>query len=298
MQTSQEDIGSVPQTGGSTVAPGGSADLGLQKSLLNKKPKGRPRTPDVTSIDRADNDNLPLYAAITLLQRLIRGRAVQNSMFEGRYRRSELIAELRASSEYEQTVLENPEESQFLAESNWSDNMNKIKDTTLDTVSGTISSNFLVLLSQEKDREEVYNEMQEEANKAILDRKQRELIEAGRRQKQGVRNLKNPPKPTVPQPTATVPKKEPKKSPATVDFAQLIISAAADKVATTEVLNNIEQYPSIVDAFRGASSSEEQEQICRDLVMAVSSPRSDGKAEDINMELFNSVLSQLKKILG
>jgi hypothetical protein len=34
-------------------------------------------------------------SAVTLLQRLVRGRAVQNVMYEGRFRRRELIAELR-----------------------------------------------------------------------------------------------------------------------------------------------------------------------------------------------------------
>lgn len=37
----------------------------------------------------------PEYLAVLLLQRLIRGRAVQNVMFEGKERRKELIRELR-----------------------------------------------------------------------------------------------------------------------------------------------------------------------------------------------------------
>lgn len=38
--------------------------------------------------------------ALILLQRLVRGRAVQNMMFEGKEKRLELIAELRACEDY------------------------------------------------------------------------------------------------------------------------------------------------------------------------------------------------------
>lgn len=174
-----------------TASANNTADFSKSKtpSLLNKKPKGRPRTPDATIADRADNDNLPLYAAVTLLQRLIRGRATQNSMFEGRYRRSELIAELRASSDYEKTIRENPEESQFIAEAKWSANVDAIKETTMDSAAGAVSSNLLVLLATEKKRAEVFDELQAEAGRAVKERKERELMEGGRRQKDGVAGL-------------------------------------------------------------------------------------------------------------
>ena len=38
--------------------------------------------------------------AIILLQRLVRGRAIQNMMFEGKEKRLDLIAELRATEEW------------------------------------------------------------------------------------------------------------------------------------------------------------------------------------------------------
>lgn len=54
----------------------------------------RPSTPDLTAnITDTPDDALPsLYAAVSLLQRLIRGRAEQNRMFEGRAKRKDLIA--------------------------------------------------------------------------------------------------------------------------------------------------------------------------------------------------------------
>jgi len=51
--------------------------------------------------------------AIILLQRLIRGRAMQNMMFEGKEKRLDLITELRATEEWKaQSDL--PEEKELL----------------------------------------------------------------------------------------------------------------------------------------------------------------------------------------
>ena len=193
----QPSVGGVENsvTTSNVVPESSQQDMKQTSLLLAKKPKGRPRTPDVTTIDSEDNDNLPLYAAMALLQRLIRGRAMQNIMFEGRYRRTELIAELRAANDYERTICENPEESQFIAEQKWSENLDKIKETTIDNTVGAVSSNFLVLLAAEKDREEVHRELQKEANKIVVERRRRELVEAGRRQKEGIPDLVEIPTP-------------------------------------------------------------------------------------------------------
>jgi len=52
--------------------------------------------------------------AIILLQRLIRGRAMQNMMFEGKEKRLDLITELRATEEWKSTS-DMPEERELLA---------------------------------------------------------------------------------------------------------------------------------------------------------------------------------------
>lgn len=150
VQMSVEESGAAGSNNNNNADSNVEGNMASKSLLLNRKPKGRPRTPNITNIDREENENLPLYAAITLLQRLVRGRAVQNSMFEGRHRRSELIAELRSSTEYEATLTEEPEVSQSLAEQKWQENIETVKQTTVDTVAGAISSNFLVLLAQEK----------------------------------------------------------------------------------------------------------------------------------------------------
>lgn len=51
--------------------------------------------------------------AIILLQRLIRGRAMQNMMFEGKEKRLDLITELRATEEWK-AQSELPEEKELL----------------------------------------------------------------------------------------------------------------------------------------------------------------------------------------
>lgn len=65
----------------------------------------RPPTPVAKEFIRSDNKdthetNDRKTRAIILLQRLLRGRAKQNMMFEGKEKRLDLIAELRATEEW------------------------------------------------------------------------------------------------------------------------------------------------------------------------------------------------------
>lgn len=250
-------------------------------SLLSRKPKGRPRTPDFTTSHRSEDDNHALYSSLVLLQRLIRGRAVQNTMFEGRYRRAELISELRAADEYKQVLEESEEEQQEIEKAKWDETIEEVRTSTMDAVTGAVASNTLVLLTQEKEREEVLQQMQEIADAAKEERIKREIAEAGRRQREGVQGLT--------EYTTKKPEPEPEPAPEvdaglaaavtpmTLEFADIVISTAAEKVAADEVLSHIENYPSLVESFKNAKSSEEQEEICRDLIQALSTPRPDGR---------------------
>lgn len=64
----------------------------------------RPPTPIAKEFIRSDpkdhEANDRKTRAIILLQRLLRGRAKQNMMFEGKEKRLDLIAELRATEEW------------------------------------------------------------------------------------------------------------------------------------------------------------------------------------------------------
>lgn len=128
--------------------------------LLSRKPKGRPRTPDYTANKAQEPENSPLYSSVILLQKLIRGRAVQNSMFEGRYRRRELINELRSVDEYNDLLQNDHNEKLRAKESNWNKKLDMVKESTVDTISGSVTSGLLVLMAQEKEREEYYRQIQ------------------------------------------------------------------------------------------------------------------------------------------
>ena len=139
-------VGSEP--GSRATSKGGS-------SLLSKKPhKGRPPTPDLVHSSKDDSavatmiENQPLRAAVVLLQRLIRGRAVQNVMYEGRVRRAELIGELRGADE---AMLQASQKSrEQLDTEHWEQREEKIRESTVDAVAGGASSNLFQVLSQEQ----------------------------------------------------------------------------------------------------------------------------------------------------
>jgi hypothetical protein len=54
--------------------------------------------PEKSKADHAQRDQR--RRAVILLQRLVRGRATQNMMFEGKEKRLDLISELRATEEW------------------------------------------------------------------------------------------------------------------------------------------------------------------------------------------------------
>jgi hypothetical protein len=64
----------------------------------------RPNTPNFQIEKEETEEDDEKRKATLLLQRLIRGRAVQNMMFEGKEKRLDLIAELRATEEWKQAA--------------------------------------------------------------------------------------------------------------------------------------------------------------------------------------------------
>ena len=151
-----------------------------------KNPQGRPVTPDLT-VDMHTGDKLnsrhAISAACTLLQKLIRGRSVQNVMYEGRLRRAELISELRQADDYiagmvTESAVEVANEAKRVREI-------AARTATLDNIIGGTSSSMLVMLNQEASRVDLFADLQEKATAAETDRQRREYAEAGRRQKEG-----------------------------------------------------------------------------------------------------------------
>ena len=72
-----------------------------EENLLSKV-KVRPKTPpykEIVQVDEFEHQDRK-QKAIILIQRLMRGRASQNMMFEGKEKRLDLISELRATEEW------------------------------------------------------------------------------------------------------------------------------------------------------------------------------------------------------
>lgn len=139
-----------PSQGGPPGSP--SKPISSPSARRGKNPNGRPHTPDLLS--NADMHHVvstqPLRAAVVLLQRLLRGRAVQNLMYEGRLRRSELIAELRAADE--QWAQEASLSATELGVESKAKRDEAVARTTIDTVGGLASSHLLNALALEKVR--------------------------------------------------------------------------------------------------------------------------------------------------
>lgn len=166
-----------------SVTSGSASDSG---SLLAKKPKGRPPTPDLT-VD-ANGDPLPdsgaSTAAIVLLQKLIRGRAVQNIMFEGRFRRRELIAELRSANDYLSKHPDPSEGDKEYDRKRWRDH--HLRRTTIDAMAGTVTSHLFLNMANHQERLDVAAQMEKLALVYLEERRKLEAAEGGRRQREGL----------------------------------------------------------------------------------------------------------------
>lgn len=194
--------GSLSKT---NTADGGNEDgMASPESRLPSKtlgPRGvkvRPASPDFVRTNNTEREeNLPLSIALVIIQKLIRGRAVQNMMYEGRYRRAELIAELRNADEIARmkslaaSSTEEVGEAERDAEREKAEKRlardKKLKDITVDSTAGSISSNLVYSLVQEQNRNEMMADMNSKALLAVEDRRTREAVEAGRRQREYMR---------------------------------------------------------------------------------------------------------------
>ena len=118
--------------------------------------------------------------AIILLQRLIRGRAMQNMMFEGKEKRLDLITELRATEEWK-AQSEIPEERELLAAY-----QERIKDGVAEALQSSIISKTMDSLAKELVRLKQERHIQAMVSLAEDDRREREAQESGRRQAEQV----------------------------------------------------------------------------------------------------------------
>ena len=143
----------------------------------------RPPTPGCdeigTRLDKNDAmKSIEKERAIILLQRLVRGRAIQNMMFEGKEKRLDLIAELRITEEWKKA-------SELDEDRNMQANFQGYQERVLDgmaeglqaeVIAGTISNlaHELVRFKQER-------RIAAMVHMAEQDRRRREAEESGRR---------------------------------------------------------------------------------------------------------------------
>lgn len=160
LQPESDGLGTQPALGGMR-----QRDL---RNLLE-----RPETPSVEDVQPEDEEQ---QAAILLLQRLIRGRAYQNQMFEGKEKRLDLINELRAAERCSETAT-TVEEQRYIEQLR-----EKAFDGVLESVQGTVISQTLDQLSKELLRFQEERRIAAMVKLAERDRQLRQAQESGRRQ--------------------------------------------------------------------------------------------------------------------
>ena len=147
--------------------------------------KLRPKTPVYREINPAQN--LAEYRAtdkkqlaVIILQRLMRGRAKQNMMFEGKEKRLDLIAELRATEEWKAA-------SDFQEDKALIDNyQERVLDGTAEALQAEVISKTLDNLSKELVRLKQERKIAAMVRIAEDMRRKREAEESGRRQGEAI----------------------------------------------------------------------------------------------------------------
>ena len=114
--------------------------------------------------------------AILLLQRLMKGRAIQNMMFTGKERRLDLIAELRATEEWKLTAQDHQENLILEAY------QEKIMEGATEALQGTLIAGTIDQLSKELLRLKQERKIAAMVKLAERNRRTREAEESGRRQ--------------------------------------------------------------------------------------------------------------------
>lgn len=130
--------------------------------------------------DAKARDNFARYKAALLLQRLIRGRAEQNMMFEGKEKRLDLIAELRITEEWRQAS-DQQEERGIIQ--NYQE---RVLDGVAEGLQAEMIASTMEGLSKELVRFKQERKIAAMVHMAEQDRRRREAEESGRRQAEQV----------------------------------------------------------------------------------------------------------------
>lgn len=157
-----------------------------EKNDIMQNVKLRPPTPKHGLNQTNQNDVNVIMSedkkkrAVILLQRLLRGRAEQNKMFEGKEKRLDLIAELRATEEWRATS--DTQEEHMLID-NYQE---RIMDGVAEAMQSSIIAQTLDSLSKELVRLKQERKIDAMVRLAENERRKREAEESGKRQAENV----------------------------------------------------------------------------------------------------------------
>lgn len=146
----------------------------------------RPDTPEKPNRrkQKVAQEHFDRYRAALLIQRLIRGRAEQNMMFEGKEKRLDLIAELRITEEWRQASDQQEERSII----------QNYQERVLDGVAEGLQAEMIAAtmegLSKELVRFKQERKIAAMVHMAEQDRRRREAEESGRRQAEQILGLR------------------------------------------------------------------------------------------------------------
>lgn len=173
------------RSGGRGSGDGSGEDKDASQPTWMKK-RSKVQRPDTPSVDPEPDNGVP--NAIVLLQRLLRGRAVQNMMFEGRSRKQALLRELRYEERIED---ESREEARRRAEEQTAKELESAVQSTKDKIVGEVVSSTLSFLANHKVNSGVEARINEVAKRAQQERNRREAEESGRRQAEEMLRLRH-----------------------------------------------------------------------------------------------------------
>eukprot|EP00929_Paragymnodinium_shiwhaense_P007851 TRINITY_DN111766_c0_g1_i1.p1 TRINITY_DN111766_c0_g1~~TRINITY_DN111766_c0_g1_i1.p1 ORF type:complete len:699 (-),score=251.90 TRINITY_DN111766_c0_g1_i1:171-2267(-) len=173
MEGIKKELSAANGEGGDAKAEAAAGASGAKKVLVRGILE-RPEAPQLKEDVLPEEEEQE--AAVLLLQRIIRGRAYQNVMFEGKEKRLDLINELRAAERYAATAT-TVEEKRYIDQLR-----DKAFEGVLESVQGGVVSQTLDQLSKELLRFQQEQKIAVMVKLAERDRQLRQAQESGRRQ--------------------------------------------------------------------------------------------------------------------
>uniref|UniRef100_A0A8C3WYN5 Cilia- and flagella-associated protein 91 n=1 Tax=Catagonus wagneri TaxID=51154 RepID=A0A8C3WYN5_9CETA len=154
--------------------------------FLQRKPVPQPRLPTPT-LEMSSSEEEDIEMAVIYLQKLLRGRVVQNMMFEGKEKRLELIQELRTSHALQEDdrLVKKAEKQVTLAlqrQRNLHEHKVSLFENHLAGLEGRVLADMFDFLSKELVRLQEERRIHALAMLAERQRRMREAEESGRRQ--------------------------------------------------------------------------------------------------------------------